>query len=54
MMMLGVGLGLKISATFPLIMKEKMFMVMGELYIGPRPATITPKEEILWVMVQDM
>ena len=29
-------------------------MVLGELGIGPRPATITPKEEIVGVMVQDM
>ena len=31
-----------------------MLVVMGELDIGPRPATLTTKEEIVGVMVQDI
>ena len=29
-------------------------MVMEELGIGPRPSTITPKEDVVEVTVQDM
>ena len=29
-------------------------MVMVELYIGPRPATLPPKEEMVWVTLQYM
>ena len=33
--------------------KETLLMVMGELDIGTRSATITPKEEILGMSLQD-
>ena len=49
-----VDIGLKRLAMFPLTIKEKMLVVMRELDIGNRPATITPKEDIVGVMIQGM
>ena len=37
-----------------LIYQVILLVVIGEWDIGPRPANIPPKEEILGVMVQDM
>ena len=53
-MIVDVDIGLKRPPTFTLTIKDILLVVMGELDIGPRPATITPEEEIVVVMVQDV
>ena len=54
MMTSDVNIGLKRLAMFLLTIIEKILVVMRELDIGTRPATSTPKEEILGVMIQGM
>ena len=53
-MMVELDLCLKRTSTFPLTIQEKLLVVMRELDMGTRPATITPKEEILGVTVKDL
>ena len=43
LIMVDVDLGLKIPSTFPLTIQDRLLVVMVELDIGPRPATIPPK-----------
>ena len=49
MMMVDVYIGIKILATFPLEIREKLLVVMGELDIGPRPVTLTPITQVTMV-----
>ena len=42
-------LGHKLSATLPLIITEKLLIVMGEVYIGLRPSPIPPKIQVILV-----
>ena len=37
-----------------LTFQEILVVVMGELYICTRPETIPTKEEIVWVIIQDV
>ena len=46
MIMTDVNLGLKIRATFALEIREKMLVVMIEVDIGPRPATLPPITQV--------
>ena len=43
LIMVDVDLGLKIPSTFHLTIQDRLLVVMVELDIGPRPATIPPK-----------
>ena len=54
MMMLDTYIGLKRQDNVPFTIQEKMLVVMGYLGIGPRPATLPTKDEIVGVMVQDV
>ena len=54
MMMLDTYIGLKRQDNVPFTIQEKMLVVMGYLDIGPRPATLPTKDEIVGVMVQDV
>ena len=47
LMIVEVYLGLKIPATSTLTIQEKSLMVMGDLHIGPVPAILHPKEDIV-------
>ena len=40
--MVHVDIGIKIPANFTLAIHEKILLAMGEVDIGPRPATIPP------------
>ena len=48
-MILDVGLGLNRPSTLPLTKLKKLFMVIGELYIGSRPDNITPITQVAMV-----
>ena len=52
LMMVDTNIGIKRPYNFPLTIKEKLLVDMGDLDKGPRPVTITTKSYILWVMVQ--
>ena len=45
-MMEDVDIGLKIQATLPLATMKQMFMLVGEVDIGLRPATIPPITQV--------
>ena len=53
-MVADVYIGLKKPATFPLTIKDKLLVVIGDFYLGPIPDTLPPKEEILGVTLQDI
>ena len=42
MTMVHVDIGIKIPANFTLAIHEKILLAMGEVDIGPRPATLSP------------
>ena len=44
-----VDIGLKRPATLPLSIVEKLLMVIGELYLGPRTATLTNINQVTMV-----
>ena len=45
-MMIDVYLGLKITATFPLVIWDRLLVVMVDVDIGPRPATLPPITQV--------
>ena len=51
LIMVDVYLGLNRPANAPLTVQETLLVVMVNLDIGTTPSTITPKEEIVEVMV---
>ena len=48
-MVADVYIGLKKPATFPLTIWKKLLVVMGEVNIGPRPATLYPITQVTMV-----
>ena len=48
-MMADTDLGLKRTATFPLVIQDKLLVVMGDVDIGPIPATIYPITKVTMV-----
>ena len=49
-----MDLGHKGPSNLPMVTREHAFMLNGELDIGNRPATLTPREDIVGVVVQDV
>ena len=49
MMMEDMDVGLNIPANFPLLILEKLLVVMGEVGIGTRPSTLTPITQVTMV-----
>ena len=48
-MMVDMDIGIKIPATFPLTIHDKMLVVMRDMDIGPRIGTLTPITHVTMV-----
>ena len=44
----------KVKVVYCWLFQDILLLLMQELYIDPRPATIPPKEETVGVVLQDM
>ena len=54
LMVVDMDIYLKKPDTLPPTIKEKLLVLMGDIDIGPIPATINTKEEIVGLIVQDV